>query len=157
MTWLRRIVAYFAAVATTAVVGCIASTHFVLRRLTALGVSIGFGDWFHALGHDVLGMGPLLGVLVAICFLIAFPVAALVVRFLPSLRTVGYMAAGAVAILVALHAMETALATVPIAGARTPLGLAAQGVAGAVGGLVFALLSRNRQQTGGRARTETLG
>lgn len=157
MIWLRRIVAYFAATATTAVLGCIASTHFVLRGLTELGVSIDFGDRLYAFGHDVLGMGPMLGVLVAVCFLIAYPVAALVVRFLPSLRTAGYMAAGAVAIFVALYAMETALATVPIAGARTPLGLAAQGVAGAAGGLVFALLSRSRQQADRRAHTEALG
>ena len=150
MIWLRRIVAYFAAVATTAVLGSIASTHFVLRGLTELGVSIDFGKQLHAFGHDVLGMGPMLGVLVAFCFLIAYPVAALVVRFLPRLRTASYSAAGAVAILVALYAMETALATMPIAGARTPLGLAAQGVAGAAGGLVFALLSsRRRQQTAG--------
>ena len=149
MTWLRRIVAYFAAVAATAVLGCIASTHFVLRGLTELGVSIGFGEWLSTIGHDVLGMGPMLGILVAVCFLIAFPVAALIVRFLPNLRTVGYVAAGGVAILVALYSMEAALATVPIAGARTPLGLAAQGVAGAAGGFVFALLSRRRsQQTG---------
>lgn len=146
MIWLRRIVAYFAAVATTAVLGCIASTHFVLRGLTELGVSIDFGKRLHAIGHDVLGMGPLLGVLVAFCFLIAYPVAALVVRFLPRLRTAGYSAAGAVAILVALYAMEAALATMPIAGARTPMGLAAQGVAGAAGGLVFALLSSRRRQ-----------
>ena len=149
MTWLRRIVAYFAAVGATAVLGCIASTHFVLRGLTELGVSIGFGEWLSTIGHDVLGMGPMLGILVAVCFLIAFPVAALIVRFLPNLRTVGYVAAGGVAILVALYSMEAALATVPIAGARTPLGLAAQGVAGAAGGFVFALLSRRRsQQTG---------
>ena len=146
MTWLRRIVAYFAAVAATAVLGCIASTHFVLRGLTELGVSIGFGEWLRALGHDVLGMGPMLGILVAVCFLIAFPVAALIVRFLPNLRTVGYVAAGGVAILVALYSMEAALATVPIAGARTPAGLAAQGVAGAAGGFVFALLSRQRRE-----------
>ena len=91
-------------------------------------------------------MGPMLGILVAFCFLIAFPVAALIVRFLPNLRTVGYVAAGGVAILAALYSMEAALATVPIAGARTPAGLVAQGVAGAVGGFVFALLSRRRSQ-----------
>lgn len=146
MTWLRRIVAYFAAVGATAVLGCIASTHFVLRGLTELGVSIGFGEWLRAFGHDVFGMGPMLGILVAFCFLIAFPVAALIVRFLPNLRTVGYVAAGGVAILAALYSMEAALATVPIAGARTPLGLAAQGVAGAVGGFVFALLSGRRSE-----------
>lgn len=145
MRWLRRIVAYFAAVATTAVLGCLASTHFVLRGLTDLGVTISFGDWFYAVRHDVLGMGPLLGVLAAVCFLIAYPVAALIVRFVPSLRAVGYVAAGAAAILVAHYAMEAALATVPIAGARTPSGLAAQGVAGAAGGLVFALLSSRRR------------
>ena len=149
MIWLRRIVAYFAAVAATAVLGCVASTHFVLRGLTALGVSIGFGDRLQAFGHDVLGMGPMLGILVAVCFLIAFPVAALVVRFLPNLRTAGYIAAGGIAILVALYSMEAALATVPVAGARTLSGMAAQGAAGAFGGFVFALLSRQRsQQTG---------
>ena len=142
MLWVRRIVAYLAAVATTAVLGSLASTHFVLLALTNLDVSIGIGDWLYAFGHDVVGMGTLFGVLVAVGFLIAFPVAALIARFVPKLRTWSYVGAGAVAILVIFLAMQAALETVPIAGARTPWGMAAQGLAGAVGGLVFTLLSR---------------
>lgn len=152
MSWLRRIVALVAAIAATAVLGSLASTHFVLLGLTELGAHIGFADRLYAYGHDVAGMAPLFGSLVAVGFLIAFPVAALVVRFLPRLRTWGYVAAGATAILVILLGMETALAAMPIAGARTALGLAAQGFAGAVGGLVFAQISAESRALGDQAR-----
>ena len=152
MPWLRRIVALVAAIVATAVLGSLASTHFVLFGLTDLGVHIGFTDRLYAYGHDVAGMAPLFSGLVAVGFLIAFPVAALVVRFLPKLRTLGYAAAGAAAILAILLGMETTLATMPIAGARTTLGLVAQGVAGAIGGLVFAQISAESRRLGDQAR-----
>ena len=152
MPWLRRIVALVAAIAATAVLGCLASTHFVLFGLTELGARISFADRLYAYGHDVAGMAPLFGSLVTVGFLIAFPVAALIVRFLPRLRTWGYAAAGAAAILVILLSMEMTLAAMPVAGARTPLGLAVQGFAGAVGGLVFAQISADSQRLGNQGR-----
>ena len=147
MPWLRRIVAFLVAIVATTALGCLASTHFVLLALAELDVAIGFGDRLGAYGHDLAGMAPLLAAIVAVGFLIAFPVAALGARFVPRVRTWGYVAAGAAAILVALLGMEATLAAMPVAGARTPGGLASQGIAGAIGGGLFALLSR-----GGGAR-----
>ena len=142
MLWLRRIVAFLVAIVATTLLGCVASTHFVLLALAELDVAIGFGDRWRVYGHDLAGMAPLLAAIVAVAFVIAFPIAALGARFVPRVRTWGYVAAGAAAVLVALMSMEAALAVMPVAGARTPWGLASQGVAGAIGGGLFALLSR---------------
>ena len=142
MIWIRRILAFGAAVAVSAVLGSLLATHFVLRALLDLEVRIGFGDRLYAYGHDILGRAPMLGMIVAIGYLIAFPTAALVARWLVPLRTWIFMGAGATAILVALLCMEALLTMMPVAGARQWPGLAAQGLAGAAGGLLFATFSR---------------
>lgn len=118
------------------------STYFVLRGLLNLGVRIGFGDRIGAYAHDVIGMAPLFAAIIAVGFAIAFPVGALLAGWLATKRTWIYTAAGATALVVALASMEALLAIMPIAGARHWPGLIAQGLAGAGGGLLFAILSR---------------
>lgn len=145
MIWIRRVLAFVAAVAVAAALASLLSTYFVLRGLLSLGVRIGFGDRLGAYAHDVVGMAPLFAAIVAVGFVVAFPTAALVARWFAAKRTWIYAAAGATAIVVALASMEALLAIMPIAGARHWVGLVAQGIAGAAGGLLFARLSRQRQ------------
>ena len=150
MRAVRQIVGFVIAVAVTAVGSAFLSSHFVLRALESLGVDIGLSDRFAMYGHDVVGMGPIAGALAGVAFLIAFPVAALIIRFLPALRTLGYLLAGGAAMAVALGLMETVLGMMPVAGARTLGGLIAQAAAGALGGYVFAQMTRRRGRAEGR-------
>lgn len=150
MRAIRQIVGFVIAVVVTAVGSAFLSSHFVLRALESLGVDVPLSDRFAMYGHDVLGMGPIAGALAAVAFLIAFPVAALIIRFLPALRTLGYLLAGGAAMAVALGLMETVLGMMPVAGARTLGGLIAHAAAGALGGYVFAQMTRRRGRAEGR-------
>ena len=151
MRWVRGILSYAAAVVLTTVLACAFSGHLVLWALSEdLGVAIGAGRWLATLAKDVVGMAPFYGGVIAVAFLIAFPVAALIVKWLrlrgvasPRLSHVGFTAAGAVAMLAMLLILRGLLEVTPVAGARTAVGLAAQALAGAAGGLLFAWL-RNR-------------
>lgn len=154
MQWLRRVIAFILAVATSVALASLSSTHFVLGALADLDVNIGFADRLYAYGHDLLGMGGLFGTIVALGFFIAFPVAALPARFWPASRTACYVAAGATAIMVALLAMQAVFGIMPIAGARSWAGLVGQGAAGAVGGLVFAVVAQRVTQGSAARKTE---
>lgn len=90
-----------------------------------------------------LGFG-LYPVLVAVAMLIGLSVAALFVRWAPSLRFWWYAGAGAVAMVTIFIALEAAVGMMAVPGARTAAGLAVQGVAGFVAGAAFALASRRR-------------
>ena len=153
MPWVRKILSYAAAVLLTTALACAFSSHFVLWALSVdLGVEIGVGRWLATIAGDVLGMGPLYGVVVAVAFCIALPVAALVVGMLRragvawlGLRPLGFGTGGAAAMLAALFIIRLLVEELPVAGARTPLGLAAQALAGAVGGCLFAWLTNRAQ------------
>lgn len=146
MRVIRQIVGFVVAVAVTAVGSSFLSSHFVLRGLESLGVDVEFADRFAMYAHDVAGMSLMAGAVAGTGLLIALPVAALIVRFLPSLRTLGYVLAGTAAMVGALLAMQSVLGMMPMAGARTWGGLAAQGVAGALGGYVFARITLRRER-----------
>ncbi len=145
MRWLARTVAYAGAVSTATVLGCLASSHFVLLGLMELGVAILWADRLAVYGRDVLGMGPLLAVVVGLALLVALPLGALGIRLLPRFpwhRFCGYGLAGGLAVPAALLAMQAALGAMPIAGARSWPGLLAQAAAGVAAGAVFAALRR---------------
>ena len=144
MRWLRRLFGFAAAVPTAAGLGCLASSHFVLLALLDLNVRISWADRWAVYWHDLLGLGPVLGLVFGIALLVGLPVGALGIRLLPSFRgnrLCGYALAGALAVLAALLTLQAAFGTMPLAGARSWLGLAAQALAGAVGGTVFSVLS----------------
>ena len=139
------LIAFGFAVVTAVVLGCISHTQFALAAHEAVGYTIPLSDRLSTTLYDITGMGPTFGIVVAIGFLIAFSVAAGVIYFIPSLRTTGYVLAGAAAIVVALEAMSAQFwGTTPIAGARGFWGMSGQAAAGAMGGFVFAILSANR-------------
>ena len=136
--------AFAAAVGTAAGVGCLASSHFVLLALLDLNVQISWADRWAVYWHDLLGLGPLQGLVFGIALLVALPIGALGIRLLPNFRgnrLGGYALAGALAVLATLLTLQGALGTMPIAGARSWLGLATQTLAGAAGGAVFSVFS----------------
>ena len=145
MRWLILLVAYAAAVATATVLGCLASSHFVLLGLTELGTAIPWAERLAVYGHDLLGMGPLFAVVVGIALLVGLPCGALGIRALPRFpghRVCGYALAGGLAVTMALLALQEALGAMPVAGARSWPGLLAQAAAGGAGGAAFAALRR---------------
>ena len=143
---IRRIAAFVAAVLSAYVIGAFASTQMVLNAVAALGVPVGAATRATAVLHDLPGMAPVYGPLITIAFLIAFPVAALVMRFVPGPRTLGYVLAGAVALL-AVHVLMPALLGMHMFPAtRSVAGVAWQVCAGAVGGYVFARFRGKRSE-----------
>jgi hypothetical protein len=148
MAWVRRVLAFVLAVVATSMLGAIAHSQFVATAVSRLGHPVSLGDRLSWAGHDAFGMFGTYAPIIAVGFLIAFLIAAGVVRRLPHLRNIGYTLAGAVAIVVALVVMKALLDITGIASARSALGFIAQAIAGAVGGWVFAFASRNRVAAG---------
>ncbi|PKQ08668.1 MAG: hypothetical protein CVT73_06250 [Alphaproteobacteria bacterium HGW-Alphaproteobacteria-12] len=138
----RIVLAFILAVIVATILGSVAHTQFILGALADLGVAIPFAERLSMTVHDIVGMGPQYGVIIAIGLLIALSAAALVFRIAGTGRTLIYGVAGAIALAVALMAMGMAYDITPIAGARSTAGFVAQMIAGALGGLVFARVSR---------------
>lgn len=144
MRILKLVLAFVAAVIVTTILGAFFHTQFVIGRLTDMGITVPFADRLSTTLHDIAGMAPLFGLVIAGGFFIAFLAAALVFRFAGVQRNLVYAIAGAVALGVALSVMAMAFNITPIAGARSWAGFIAQMAAGALGGYVFALISRVR-------------
>ncbi len=141
---LRNIGGYLGAVATAYILASIASTQSVLANLAEMGVSIELHTRFEAIGHDLLGLLSIYLPIIAVAFLIAWPVTALIVKWLPRLRTAGYVLGGFVAIVGAHLILKQLVDITGIAAARTTFGLVVQGLAGAAGGLMFVRLVPSR-------------
>jgi hypothetical protein len=135
---------FVAAVLATLVIASLVHTHFTLQGLRALGVAVSPGDaWAMARG-DFSGLGPAFGAVIALALLIGFVVAALVRRALPWPRPVAYGLGGGAALLAALWLMHWSFEITPIGSARSWAGFLSLGLAGAIGGVLFALISRPR-------------
>lgn len=134
MTFIIRTVSGFIAAAmTTYVVGTALNSQFVIAAHT---VPVSLGDRWNMTAFDVSHM-TLYFVVIVFGFAIAFAIAAILKRFLPGLAGIAYPIAGAAAIGAALGLMYLNFQTVPISGARSMLGFAAQMLAGGFGGWVF--------------------
>lgn len=138
----RTLLAFIAAVLLTYLVGCIAATQGALASLPAIAQPIAADVRLATTAADLLGMLPAYAPLIAAALVAGFVVAAFIVRRLPSLRTLGYILAGGIGI-IAMHLImrNTFDGIVPVAATRDTLGLALQGLAGALGGWLFARLS----------------
>ena len=146
---IRRIGAFFGAALAAYILGALVSTQMILAEVAALGLPVPAGVRASATLHDLAGMAATYLPLVALSLLLGFAAAAFMLRFLPAWRTLGYLLAGAGALL-ALHLILYAtLGMHPVPATRTALGLAAQVAAGALGGYVFAWLGGRLQALGG--------
>lgn len=148
---VRGVLAYIVAVLVTAILSTVFHTQMVLGEFSALGHNIPLNVRLETTVHDILNMGLRIGAMslltiIAVGFLIAFIVAALIIKFLlPRWRTFGFTLAGATAMFSMLYLMAMQFDGItPIAGARGDLGLALQTVAGGIGGYVFGLLLPRR-------------
>ena len=135
---IRRVTAFAAAVLATYVLAAVASTQTMLGEVAALGLPVSFGNRTAATLHDLAGMAMSYLPLIGASLLIAFPLTALILRYVGLPRTLGYVFAGGAA-LWALHLIMIATFGLhPVPATRTALGLALQAAAGLVGGYVFA-------------------
>ena len=106
-----------------------------------MGLTVEFSDRLDTLLHDLTHMTAIYLPLVTVSSIIAFSVAAAIIRLTPNLRLIGYVSAGFVA-LIALHLiMKMVLGLTGVAPTRTIMGLIAQGAAGAFGGYLFHILT----------------
>ncbi|MEP3655943.1 MAG: hypothetical protein ABJO36_13700 [Litorimonas sp.] len=139
----KRIGGWFAGVLTAVVLGVIFQTQNVLARLDDIGADVGFAERLSMTLYDLQHLGSLYIIFVSIALAIAFLVGGLVYRFAKFGRPIVYCVAGAVAILVMLFAMKANFFDIHIiAGARDAFGISLQMLAGAIGGFVFARISR---------------
>jgi hypothetical protein len=104
-------------------------------------VALPMAERINWIGHDLIGLQPLYGVLCAAALFVAFLAASLLSRF-TGLRLIVFPVAGAVAIFVMFAMLKMNLGTVGIFGARGELGLGAQMLAGLLAGVLFASLTR---------------
>ena len=93
---LKRILAFVAASLGGYTAAVLAYSQLNLSNLTDLGVAIGLGDRFATFAHDLVSMTSMYLPIMAAALLVAFLFATLVLRWVPHLRTTGYVLAGAV-------------------------------------------------------------
>ncbi len=142
MRAIRLILAFVITVAVTSVLAVAASSQFVMAGLRGLGAEIGGGEMARVMVHDVAGMAPLYSMFVAAALLLGFLLTGFLWPRVKLPRPLSYAIGGGAAIAAMLLIMGAVLGIMMVAGARTPLGFAAQCAVGAVGGLIFAALSR---------------
>jgi hypothetical protein len=143
-TIVRIIVSFFVAVIAAYILGAIFISQGNIASIIAMDFDITVAQRLDAAFHDVTHMTDIYLPVIAVSFLIAMPVATLIIKFVPNLRLVGYVLAGAAG-LVAIHViMKMVLGFSGIAPTRTIVGLLAQAIAGGVGGYLFHLLSLKR-------------
>lgn len=140
--WVRRGIAFVAALAIAVVWGTLAQTQFNLQALLAF-VDIPLDVRLRTSWQDLLGFGPVYAGLMLAAWLPAFLAALLLARYAPRLRTGWYAAAAGVGLAVAIRVAD-AFAPMPVLidATRSTSGLLVLALGSAVGGALFALWSR---------------
>ena len=137
-----RLISFLLAGLVAYVIAVLFYTQINLSNLTDLGIDISFSDRLGAAWHDLLSMTGMYFPIMLVALLVAFSLAAIVIRFLPNLRILGFVVAGTVGVLALVLFFSSFLGTNPIAVTRSSLGLLSQCGAGGMGGLVYALVSQ---------------
>ena len=137
-----RLISFLVAGLVAYVIAVLFYTQINLSNLTDLGIDISFSDRLAAASHDLLSMTGMYLPIMLVALLVAFSLAAIVIRFLPNLRTLGFVLAGMVGVLALVLFFSSFLGTNPIVVTRSSLGLLSQCGAGGIGGLIYALVSQ---------------
>ena len=139
----RLAAAFIASALTTFVLASGFYTQQVLARQAAIGAVYTPAQQARAYIDNFFGLAPAYGVVLALALLIGFLIAYFVKRVLAPLAPVAYPIAGASAVLAAIWLIENLVASGgagAIGGARGFVGMSLQGLAGFIGGVVFASL-----------------
>ena len=138
---LRLLKAFIPAVLLAYFLASVLVTQANLAAVQSMGLEVSTGVRLDTTVRDMVGMASSYLILILVSFTLALPVAAGLTRLLPDQRALLFTLAGFVAI-VALHLiMKAALGLSGIAPTRTMVGLLSQGLAGAVGGYCYHVLS----------------
>ena len=137
---VKRGLAFVAALLGGYTAAVLAYSQLNLSNLSDMGVSV-LGDRFATFAHDLLSMTSVYLPIMAVALLVAFLFATLVLRWVPHLRTLGYVLGGTVGMLALILFFKVSMGTNPIAVTRTVVGFASQCLAGAVAGLIYVRLN----------------
>lgn len=116
-------------------------SQYVVNQLVDVGVVVSLIDRINLTLDDWLGLLPTYGAIIAIALAIAFFAVVLLVKKFEKYSMVLFVASGITAFAVVLVAIESIMNIHIIAGARG-WGFYLQLLAGALGGLLFALLTK---------------
>ena len=116
-------------------------SQYVVNQLVNVGIVVSLSDRINLTVDDWLGLLPTYGAIIAIALAIAFLVTAKLTKKVKQYSMVLFIAAGITAFAVVLVAIESIMNIHIIAGARG-WGFYLQLLAGALGGLLFALLTK---------------
>lgn len=151
---VRRIFAFILAALVAYLLSCLAMTSYTLQEYADIGLTLTPATMLETYWLNVQGLAePAPGqpvsfaVIQVVGLMIAFLVAGGVKRIIRPLAPFAYPVAGLVALPVLIILIENVMIGGGVGaffGARGPLGLALQGGAGLVGGLVFALVKGTR-------------
>lgn len=143
---IRIIGAYIAAAIVTYTAAAVFYTQQIIAKQAEIDMVYTPTQQAETYLANFLGLG-VYGAVLSIALLIGFVIAAILKRILKPLAPIAYPLAGAAAVLAAIYLIETTAATGgagAIGGARDALGLSLQALAGALGGLVFAVIAARR-------------
>lgn len=116
-------------------------SQYVVNQLVNVGIVVSLSDRINLTVDDWLGLLPTYGAIIAIALAIAFLVTAKLSKKVKQYSMALFIAAGITAFAVVLVAIESIMNIHIIAGARG-WGFYLQLLAGALGGLLFALLTK---------------
>jgi len=145
--FFRVLIALLLASLTTAIIGSVFSSQFVIAELISIGAEIPLSTRI-SMTLDDFGILPALILLTAVCFVVAFTIAALCNKYIGGKRLVWYIAAGAIGLMTTLLIMKAVVLVTAIAGTRSAFGFLSFGLAGAMGGWLFATLTRSLSAQG---------
>lgn len=143
ITFLKTAAAWVVAVFVSAVLGSLFSSQIVFAEFGDIGFDIPLQDRAVMTLKD-FGILETLLPIYGLCLLIGFLIARFVIKLNSSNDLFWYTLAGASAVLSTLLLISYAMQLMPLAGAKTSLGLILQATAGAIGGLCFGKLKPQR-------------
>jgi len=148
-TLIRWISSWLGAALLTTLLAVIIQTQMVIAMLPETAPTVPVSERLSMTAYDIQHLGSLLFGFVLIALLVAFLVSELLARFFPvRLRQIILIVAGAVAIFVMLRAMKAQFFDIDIiAGARNALGYGLLILSGAIGGALFARLTRRKRRS----------
>ena len=137
------VLGYIAAVLLATITGSIVQTQFNLAAIHSLGAEIPMGLWLSTTLQDLIEFSPVLFIIIAVTFLVALPVGALMARILGALRTPLCVVSAAVGLGVAIHVIND-LVPMPtlIAATRETPGLIAMLACAGAGGWLYAAMTQ---------------
>ena len=93
---------YLAAVISTYIVGVIFVSQGNIANVVAMGFQVTIAQRLDAVVHDLTHMTEIYLPVIAVSMLISLPIAAMIIKYAPPLRSIGYILAGITG-LIAVH------------------------------------------------------